>query len=177
MKRVTLEQIYKHPIAQKYLRRAGMAHAISVAYYAFDLALEHNVNPDLATKAGFLHDIGHFNWYTNGEWDYDRYNEFDIHSIKGAERAHKLLIRLGENPKAAKEISLAILLHTESSLPNQELKRNALQQVVYLADEKDKQPGHLHHYKKSSQQEEIYKIKMLDEMVSKWTTNAQKIAQ
>ncbi len=26
----------------------------------------------------------------------------DIHAIKGAERAHKLLIRLGEHPKLAK---------------------------------------------------------------------------
>ena len=65
---------------------------------------EHNVDPDIAAKAGFLHDMGHFTWYrSDGNWDYELYRQNDIHSIKGAERAHKLLIRLGENPVKAKE--------------------------------------------------------------------------
>ena len=49
--------------------------------------------------------------HKNGKWDYDLYRKNDIHAIKGAERAHKLLIRLGENPLKAKEIALAILLY------------------------------------------------------------------
>ena len=86
-----------------------MAHAIAVAYHAFHLAKEHNVDPDIAAKAGFLHDMGHFTWYrSDGKWDYELYRQNDIHSIKGAERAHKLLIRLGENPVKAKAISLAV---------------------------------------------------------------------
>ena len=64
---------------------------------------------DIAAKAGFLHDMGHYTWYKNGKWDYDLYKQERYSSIKGAERAHKLLIRLGENPVKAKAISLAIL--------------------------------------------------------------------
>ena len=52
----------------------------------------------------------------------------DIHAIKGAERAHKLLIRLGEDPQYAKEIALAILLHTDSYLPESSIKKTSLQQ-------------------------------------------------
>src|SRR5690606_18857174 len=109
MRSVTLTDLYNHPITQKYVRRSGMAHAIAVAHHAFDLAKEHHVNPDLAAKAGFLHDIGHYEWYNDGEWDYDLYRNYDIHPIKGAERAHKLLVRLGEDKHAAKEIAHAVL--------------------------------------------------------------------
>ncbi len=94
MHRITLEQIFKHHITQKYVNRSGMVHAIAVAYHAFHLAKKHHASVDAATKAGFLHDIGHHTWYTGGEWDYDLYKKNDIHAIKGAERAHKLLIRL-----------------------------------------------------------------------------------
>ena len=114
MQRITLEQVFKHHITQKYVNRSGMVHAIAVAYHAFHLAKKHHASVDAATKAGFLHDIGHHTWYTGGEWDYDLYKKNDIHAIKGAERSHKLLIRLGEHPKLAKEISIAILLHTDS---------------------------------------------------------------
>jgi putative nucleotidyltransferase with HDIG domain len=96
MRDVNLLDIFTHPIAQKYLNRSGLAHAIAVAYHAFHLANEYNVDPDIAAKAGLLHDMGHFTWYRNGKWDYDLYKQNDIHPIKGAERAHKLLIRLGE---------------------------------------------------------------------------------
>ena len=103
MRNVTLLAIYEHPITQKYLNRSGMAHAIAVGYHAFHLAKEYNVDPDIAAKAGFLHDMGHFTWYrSDGNWDYELYRQNDIHSIKGAERAHKLLIRLGEHPIKAK---------------------------------------------------------------------------
>ncbi|MGM8215464.1 HD domain-containing protein [Bacillaceae bacterium W0354] len=166
MNRVTLEQIYRHKIAQKYLRRSGMAHAISVAQYAYELAIKYHVNPDWAAKAGFLHDIGHYTWYSNGQWDYKLYKDYDIHPIKGAERAHKLLIRLGESPLAAKEISHAILFHTESVLPSERFQRNSLQHVIYLADEQDKEPGNAHHYKKIKQDKELSLIKQLDNKIN-----------
>lgn len=38
MHRITLEQIFKHHITQKYVNRSGMVHAIAVAYHAFHLA-------------------------------------------------------------------------------------------------------------------------------------------
>ncbi len=167
---VTLTDIYNHPITQKFVRRSGMAHAISVAYHAFHLAREYNVNPDLAAKAGFLHDIGHFEWYSNGQWDYQLYRDNDIHPIKGAERAHKLLIRLGEDKQAAKEIAHAILFHTESALPKGEFELTSLQKIINLADEKDKQPGDLHHYRNINKQKEILLIKQLDEKIEQYYT-------
>ena len=103
---------------------------------------------DSAAKAGFLHDIGHYTWYKNGKWDYDLYRQNDIHAIKGAERAHKLLIRLGENPVKAKEIALAILFHTDSYFPGGEILRTPLQAIIKQADEKDEEPGGSHHYRK-----------------------------
>jgi len=165
MNRVTLIEIYEHHIAQKYVKRAGLAHAISTAYHAFKIALEYGVNPDLAVKAAFLHDIGHYTWYKNGQWDYNLYKENDIHAIKGAERAHKLLIRLDENPVAAKEIALAILLHTDSYLPERGIQLEPLQEVVSLADEVDEEPGGAHHYRKISDQKAKQMIKALDEKI------------
>ncbi|QHS24429.1 HD domain-containing protein [Virgibacillus sp. MSP4-1] len=165
MRDVTLQMIYEHPIAQKYVRRAGMAHAISVASHAFNLAHKYDANPDWAAKAGFLHDIGHYTWFRDGEWDYQLYQDCDIHPIKGAERAHKLLVRLGEDKKAAKEISHAILFHTESALPQGQFELNSLQTVVHLADEKDKQPGDLHHYRNINQEKERHLMKILDEKI------------
>ncbi|WP_026570641.1 MULTISPECIES: HD domain-containing protein [Sediminibacillus] len=166
MRTVTLKDIYQHSIAQKYVRRSGMAHAISVAFHAYKLALSYNVNPDWAAKAGFLHDIGHYQWYRNGEWDYQLYRAYDIHPIKGAERAHKLLVRLGEDKQAAKEIAHAILFHTESALPEGNVRLNALQRVIHLADEKDKQPGDSHHYRHMDKQKESDLIELLDERIN-----------
>lgn len=166
MRRVSLLEIYEHPITQKYVSRSGMSHAISVAFHAFALAQSYQVNPDLAAKAGLLHDIGHYTWYRNGEWDYVQYKNNDIHPIKGAERAHKLLIRLGEEPKAAKEISLAILFHTESLLPEGKLQLTALQKVVALADETDKQPDDKHHYRKLDQDKEKRLLIQLDQKIN-----------
>ncbi len=165
MRHVTLVEIFTHPIAQKYLTRSGVAHAVSVAYHAFRLSVQHNVNPDLATKAALLHDIGHYEWYTNGQWDYEKYRQNDIHAIKGAERAHKLLIRLGEEPQAAKEIALAILLHTDSYLPEGTIQQRPLQKVVKLADEADEEPDGKHHYREMEYNLAAKKIKELDKKV------------
>ncbi|WP_110929035.1 HD domain-containing protein [Bacillus massiliglaciei] len=165
MRDVTLLQIFEHRIAQKYLNRSGMAHAIAVAYHAFNLAKEYKVDPDTAAKAGFMHDMGHFTWYRNGKWDYDLYKQNDIHPIKGAERAHKLLIRLGENPVKAKTISHAILFHTDSFLPSNDIVRTPLQQIVKWADEKDEEEGGLHHYRKITPERARESIIRLDTLI------------
>ncbi|MGD6794560.1 HD domain-containing protein [Metabacillus indicus] len=167
MRNVTLTEVYSHPIAQKYLQRSGLAHAIAVTCHAYKLAVKYGVNPDLATKAALLHDIGHYEWYTDGEWDYEKYKENDIHAIKGAERAHKLLIRLGENPQSAKEIALAILLHTDSYLPEGSLNQSTLQKVVRLADEMDEEPGGGHHYRKINEMTALKTIQKLDEKIDR----------
>ncbi|HLR67389.1 HD domain-containing protein [Virgibacillus alimentarius] len=175
MKNVTLEQIFLHPITQKYLKRSGVAHAIAVAENAFMFAKKYRINPDHAAKAGLLHDVGHFTWYRNGEWDYDLYKENDIHAIKGASRAHKLLIRIGEDRHAAKEIAVAILLHTDSYLPAGELKLTPLQQVVTLADEADEEDGGSHHYRKIDSDQALECIRALDKCIAEEKNLSQKI--
>ncbi|EMA6342711.1 HD domain-containing protein [Bacillus cytotoxicus] len=182
MRHVTLEQIFEHHITQKYVNRSGMVHAITVAYHAFHLAKKHHASVDAATKAGFLHDIGHHTWYSDGKWDYELYKKNDIHAIKGAERAHKLLIRLGEHPKLAKEISIAILLHTDSFLVKQEIERTPLQQIIKWADEADEEPGGAHHYRTISYEKARKAIQQLDQMVERelqtqQTKSNKKIAQ
>ncbi|WP_028782553.1 HD domain-containing protein [Thalassobacillus devorans] len=167
MSKVTLETIFKHRVTQKYLQRSGVNHAVSVAYNAFDLAIKRGVNVDLAAKAALLHDMGHYEWYRDGKWDYEEYRRHDIHAIKGAERAHKLLIRLGEDRLVAKEVSLAVLLHTDSYLPfDVDGKRTELQKVVAEADTMDEQPGGMHHYKEMSRQEAIKLLRKLDEKIA-----------
>jgi uncharacterized protein len=168
MRKITLLDLYKHPHVQKYVKRSGMVHAISTAYHAYRLAVKHGVDPDMATKAAFLHDIGHYTWYKNGHWDYDMYKENDIHAIKGAERAHRILVSLGEDRKKAKEVALAILLHTDSYLPAGSLNLNPLQKVVALADEADEEPGGSHHYRTVSDIKALTMIKKLDEMVDEY---------
>jgi uncharacterized protein len=165
MRDVTLFNILNHRIAQKYLNRSGLAHAIAVSYHAFHLAKEYNVDADVAAKAGFLHDMGHYTWYKNGKWDYELYRQNDIHAIKGAERAHKLLIRLGENPIKAKAISLAILFHTDSFLPTNDIIRTPLQQIVKWADEKDEEEGGKHHYRTITQERAEESIMRLDGLI------------
>ncbi|WP_079480492.1 HD domain-containing protein [Halobacillus salinus] len=163
MRKVTLVDVFKHRITQKYLQRSGIHHAVTVAGYALEMAVEAGVDPDLATKSALLHDMGHYEWYRDGKWDYEEYRKHDIHAIKGAERAHKLLIRLGEDRTVAKEVSLAVLLHTDSYLPFElNGKRTSLQEVVRLADEKDEQPGGLHHYKQMDKSEAIRILHQLD---------------
>ncbi|MBX9973842.1 HD domain-containing protein [Cytobacillus firmus] len=168
MRDVKLTDIYQHRIAQKYITRSGIAHAIAVAYHAFQLAKESGEDVDSAAKAGFMHDIGHYTWYKNGKWDYDLYRQNDIHAIKGAERAHKLLIRLGENPIKAKEIALAILFHTDSFLPGGEVVRTPLQSIVKLADEKDEEPGGAHHYRELDFERAMKSLEILDNKIDNY---------
>jgi uncharacterized protein len=168
MRDVTLLKIFEHHIAQKYLSRSGIAHAIAVSYHAFHLAKDRGQDVDIAAKAGLLHDMGHFTWYRNGKWDYQLYKQNDIHAIKGAERAHKLLIRLGENPVTAKTIALAILFHTDSFLPTNDIVRSPLQEIVKLADEKDEEEGGLHHYRKLEYDRAKKSIIRLDEMIEQF---------
>lgn len=165
MRNVTLEKIFSHPVTQKSLKRSGIAHAIAVAEHAFIFAKKYGVNPDLAAKAALLHDIGHYTWYRDGEWDFEMYKENDIHAIKGASRAHKLLIRLGEDRHAAKEIAVAILLHTDSYLPEGELELKPLQQVVALADQADEEAGGNHHYKTIESYVALERIRALDTQI------------
>lgn len=173
MRQVTLEKLFKHPIVQKYVKRSGMAHAISVAEHAFDIAVKLGVNPDLAAKAGLLHDIGHYKWYhENGEWDYQMYKRNDIHAIKGAARAHKLLVRCGEDLQNAKEIALAVLLHTDSYLPDGQLQLTPLQRVVALADEEDEEPGGKHHYRKIDYTSALQRIILLDQRINRFLVSA-----
>jgi uncharacterized protein len=167
MRDVTLTDIFSHHIAQKYINRSGLAHAIAVAYHAFKIAFDQGVDVDSAAKAGFLHDIGHYTWYKNGKWDYELYRQNDIHAIKGAERAHKLLIRLGENPIKAKEISLAILFHTDSYFPGGEIARTPLQNIIKQADEKDEETGGSHHYRKIENERAYRSLAILDQKIEK----------
>jgi uncharacterized protein len=162
---VKLTDLFQHRVAQKYINRSGLVHAIAVSYHAFRLALKQNVDVDIAAKAGFLHDIGHYTWYKDGKWDYGLYRQNDIHAIKGAERAHKLLIRCGENPIKAKEISIAILFHTDSFLPGGNVIRTPLQSIIKLADEMDEEPGGLHHYRTIQRERAIKSIQHLDTLI------------
>ncbi|EZH66900.1 phosphohydrolase [Bacillaceae bacterium JMAK1] len=169
MRNVTLMDIYTHPVARKFITRSGLRHAIDTANTAYNLAAEMDVDPDLATKAAFMHDIGHYTWYReDGKWDFDRYKENDIHAIKGAERAHKLLIRLGEDRSKAKEIALAILLHTDSYLPEGTLALNPLQQIVAKADELNEQPNGSHHYMTINEKEASDVLTQLDQKVEEY---------
>lgn len=167
MRRITLEEVFLHPVTQKYLQRSGIAHAVAVTEYAYTFAKRFEVDADYATKAALLHDVGHYTWYRDGEWDYDLYKENDIHAIKGASRAHKLLIRLGEDRHAAKKIAIAILLHTDSYLPNGHLELEPLQRVVAMADEADEEGGGNHHYKEISFENALERIRALDLQITK----------
>lgn len=168
MRNVRLLDIYEHHLVQKYLRRSGLQHAIAVSEQAFHLAVREHVNPDCAAKAGFLHDIGHYSWYKNGKWDFQQYRQNDIHAIKGAERAHRLLLRLGEDRRTAKEIALAILLHTDSYLPDRSINRTPLQRVVHLADEADEEPNGAHHYRLIEDDEARARLSRLDAQIEQY---------
>ncbi|MCP3026322.1 HD domain-containing protein [Halobacillus sp. A5] len=172
MPRVTLVDVFKHRITQKYLRRSGIHHAVTVAGHAFKLAVKKGVSPDLAAKAALLHDMGHYEWYKDGKWDYEEYRKHDIHAIKGAERAHKLLIRLGEDRLVAKEVSLAVLLHTDSYLPfSLSEQRTLLQEVVEEADRMDEQPHGLHHYNVMTPSDAVKRLNRLDQKITDYYEN------
>ncbi|MBP3041275.1 HD domain-containing protein [Bacillaceae bacterium Marseille-Q3522] len=168
MRDVTLTDIFHHHIAKKYVTRSGLAHALAVSCHAYRLARNANLDVDMAAKAGFLHDIGHYTWYKNGKWDYQLYRLNDIHAIKGAERAHKLLIRLGENPVRAKEIALAILFHTDSFFPGGVIKRTPLQTIIKKADEMDEEPNGGHHYRTIAQERALRILQRLDKRIDQY---------
>lgn len=78
-----------------------------------------------------------------------------------------MLIRLGEHPKLAKEISIAILLHTDSFLVQQEIERTSLQNIIKWADEADEEPGGAHHYRTISYEKALKAIQQLDRLVER----------
>lgn len=73
---------------------------------------------------------------------------------------------LGEDAQAAKEIAIAILLHTDSYLPNGDLKLKPLQQVVALSDEADKEAGGNHQYKQIDILGALERIRTIDAQIS-----------
>jgi uncharacterized protein len=137
--------VFTHPIAQKYLQRSGVAHAIACAYHAYRLSVKADISPDLATKAALLHDIGHYEWYTDGKWDYEKYRRNDIHAIKG-----------------------------DSYLPEGELDKNTLQQIVKKADELDEEPGGHHHYRQIDEAIALKKIEKLDRLIDQAQSSIKK---
>ncbi|MFW5873122.1 MAG: HD domain-containing protein [Bacillota bacterium] len=164
--RVTLVSLLTDSIALKHLRVAGFRHAVVAAEYAFDLAKERDVCTDLATKAALLHDIGHTSWEKHGKWDFESYDYFDIHPIKGAERAHELLTLKGEHLGKAREIALAILFHSGSSPINTNLKLTPLQQLVMEADDVDELEDGEHHNLEISLEDAIKRLEILDNKVA-----------
>ncbi|ACL69532.1 HD domain-containing protein [Halothermothrix orenii] len=165
MYKVTLESLLTDSIALKHLPNAGFRHAVQTAENAFKLAIERGICPDLATKAGLLHDIGHTNWEEHGEWDYESYNYFDIHPIKGAERAHELLTLKGEHLGKAREIALAILFHSGSSPITRNIELTPLQRLIMEADDLDAREGGKHHNLEISFEKALEKVKNLDRLV------------
>ncbi|GAB6098858.1 HD domain-containing protein [Halanaerocella petrolearia] len=174
---VTLETLLTDSVAKKHLPKAGYAHAVAAAENAFELAVDKGVCVDLATKAGLLHDIGHTSWESQGEWDYESYREFDIHTIKGAERAHELLTLKGEDLGKARDISLAILFHSDSSPVNKNVELTPLQEVISEADNMDKQAGGDHHRVKISFAEALQRVRRLDMLVYRHIKYNQSICQ
>lgn len=162
---VTLETLLTDSVAKKHLPKAGYRHAVATAENAFELALDRGICIDLATKAALLHDIGHTKWENQGEWDYKSYDEFDIHSIKGAERAHELLILKGESLGKARKIALAILFHSDSSEVSKNVKLTPLQKLIVDADNMDQQDGGAHHDLEVSFMEAVQRIRRLDMLV------------
>jgi uncharacterized protein len=165
---LTLVTILDHPIVRKYLSRSRLKHAISVAERALTLATKRGLDADTATKAALLNDIGHYEWYTDGTWNNDLYRQNDVHANKGAERAHKLLIHLGEDSARAKQIALAVLLHTDSYLPPGAINPTPLHQLVHDADTLEEQPGGLHHYDKIDFDEAMRRLDASDSVVHRF---------
>ncbi len=176
---VTLETLITDSVAKKHLPKAGYAHAVATAEIAFELASNREVCADLAAKAGLLHDIGHTDWENQGEWDEESYQEFDIHTIKGAERAHELLILKEEPLGKARDIALAILFHSDSSQVSANVQLTPLQKVVWDADNQDKQEGNkgAHHEVKIPLTEVLQRIRRLDMLVYRRVIEQQEICQ
>lgn len=165
MQRLTLEELLTDSVCRKHLPRAGVDHSIRVAEIAVDLAEQMGVNPDMAAKAGLLHDIGHGDFRVNGVWNYDLYAQGDIHPIKGAERAHELLVLKGEDPAVAREITLAILFHSGSTAIQPVGERTALQALVTLADDGDEEVHGTHHLRLIDWAAAMERIRALDQRI------------
>lgn len=163
--RVTLEDLLTDSVCRKHLPRAGVNHSIRVAEIAVDLAEQFGVDPDMAAKAGLLHDIGHGDFNVNGAWDYELYAQGDIHPIKGAERAHELLVLKGEEPSRAREIAMAILFHSGSNAIRPVGDRTPLQVLVAMADDADEEELGAHHRRPTDWAEAILRIRGLDRRV------------
>lgn len=165
VRRVTLEELFTDSICRKHLPRAGVDHSIRVAELAVDLAERMGVDPDLAAKAGLLHDIGHGDFYVGGAWNYQLYQRGDIHPIKGAERAHELLMLKGEDPAAARDIALAILFHSGSTPIRPVSDPTPLQRLLSAADDGDEEERGDHHRRKISFDRALERVRALDRWV------------
>lgn len=163
--RVTLEDLLTDSVCRKHLPRAGVDHSIRVAEIAVDLAEELGVDPELAGKAGLLHDIGHGDFNVDGVWSYDLYRMGDIHPIKGAERAHELLVLKGEDPEVAREIAFAILFHSGSTAIRPVDDRTPLQALVALADDGDEDEHGNHHRRVIDWSAAIDRVRLLDQRI------------
>ncbi|SJZ65029.1 HD domain-containing protein [Selenihalanaerobacter shriftii] len=164
---VTLETLITDSVARKHLPKGGLRHAVITAEHAFQLGEERNLCVDVATKAGLLHDIGHTSWENQGEWDYESYNYFDIHTIKGAERAHELLIFKGEDLGKSRDISLAILFHSASSPISENVTLTPMQKLVFDADDMDHEKDEERHNLEIDFTEALERVRRLDILVYK----------
>ncbi|ADL13109.1 HD domain-containing protein [Acetohalobium arabaticum] len=162
---VTLETLITDSVAKKHLPQGGLRHAVITAENAFELANERQLCVDIATKAGLLHDIGHTTWEHQGEWDYESYNYYDIHTIKGAERAHELLIFKGEDLSKARTVALAILFHSDSSPISENVELTPLQQLVFDADDMDELKDKERHNLEIDFAEALERVRRLDMLV------------
>jgi uncharacterized protein len=174
---VTLETLLEDSVAKKHLPKAGYDHAITTAENAYEFACQRDICAELATKAGLLHDIGHTSWKEQGEWDEESYREFDIHTIKGAERAHELLILKGDGLGKARDICLAILFHSSSSPVSQNVELTGLQQLVFDADEEGKEDYGAHHEEEVEFSEALQRVRRLDMLVYHHVKQHQEICQ
>ncbi|HEY3368808.1 MAG TPA: HD domain-containing protein [Symbiobacteriaceae bacterium] len=167
MRQVTLVDLFTDSVCRKHLPRAGVDHSIRVAELAVDLAVQMAVNPDLAAKAGLLHDIGHGDFHVDGVWNYSLYQKGDIHPIKGAERAHELLVLKGEDLAAAREIALAILFHSGSTPIRPMGDPSPLQRLLAAADDAlEETEGH-HHLRELPYREALSRLRQLDEKIDR----------